>query len=59
MKKLTDRILTSTADAALEALLIAAGLPSLGGAFQPEEPQNLKKVAENHKKKCKNGHLTI
>ncbi|MBQ7900552.1 MAG: cyclic lactone autoinducer peptide [Clostridia bacterium] len=50
MKKLTDKILATTADAALEALLAAAGLASVGGAYQPAEPKNLKKVAANRKK---------
>lgn len=50
MKKVTNKVLSMTADVALEALLAAAGLASVGGAYQPAEPKNLKKVAENHKK---------
>lgn len=48
MKKFTNKILSSTADAALEALLAAAGLASVGGSYQPEEPENLSEVAEAH-----------
>ncbi|MBR5270984.1 MAG: hypothetical protein IKV64_02240 [Clostridia bacterium] len=50
MNNITDRILSMTADAALEALLAAAGLASVGGMFQEEEPANLYEVAKNHKK---------
>lgn len=50
MNNITDRILSMTADAALEALLAAAGLASAGGAYQAEEPENLYEVAKNHKK---------
>lgn len=35
-KKLSDRILSCSADAAIEAALIAAGLASCGGAYEPE-----------------------
>ena len=41
-----DAILSSTADAAIEALIASVGLASMGGAYQPEEPADLKKVAE-------------
>lgn len=49
MKKLANKILTSTADAALEAVIKAAGIPSLGGAYQAKEPKNLQQVAANRK----------
>lgn len=51
MKKLTDRLLTATADVALEALIAAAGFASMGGIYQPKETKNLKKVAANRKAK--------
>lgn len=51
MKKLTNKILASTADAALEALIISAGLPSFCGLYQPKEPENLEKVVASHNKK--------
>lgn len=49
MKKLTNKILASTADAALEALIISAGLPSFCGLYQPKEPENLEKVVETRR----------
>ena len=49
MKKLANKILTSTADAALEALLKSAGVPSLCGLYQAKEPKNLQQVAANRK----------
>ncbi len=50
MKKMTNRILAATADAALEALIASAGIPSMGGMNQPKMPKDLKKVAENRRK---------
>lgn len=50
MKKFTDKILSATADAALEALLAAAGLASIGGSYQPEMPAKLDEVAKVHNK---------
>ncbi|MBO5009047.1 MAG: cyclic lactone autoinducer peptide [Clostridia bacterium] len=49
MESLANVILSTTADAALEALLASAGLASAGGAYQPEEPKDLMKVAESRK----------
>ncbi len=49
MKKIMNKILATTADAALEAVIISAGLPSMGGIYQPEEPKNLKEIV----KRCK------
>ena len=43
MKKLTDKILSMSADAALEAILAASGLASIGGAYQPKEPAGIEK----------------
>ncbi len=43
MKKITNKILSMTADWALEAVLAAAGLASAAGTYQPEEPKNLQK----------------
>lgn len=51
MKKLTDKILSMTADAAIEALIAAAGLASTGGTYQPKEPAGLKKLVEERKNK--------
>lgn len=49
MNSLTNVILSTTADAALEALAAAAGLSSAGGVYQPEEPKDLEKVLEIRK----------
>lgn len=46
---LFDRILSASADLALEALLAAAGLASIGGSYQPKEPKNLREVADKRK----------
>ncbi len=43
--KFFDKILSASADLALEALLASAGLASIGGSYQPEEPKNLNEVA--------------
>lgn len=51
MKKITDKLLSLTADIALEAMLAASGLASVAGTYQPKEPKELKKVAESHGKK--------
>ena len=51
MKKLSDKLLAATADAALEALIAAAGLASVGGTYQPKEPKNLQKVVAMRKEK--------
>ena len=50
MKKFANRVLTATADAAIEALITAAGYPSFCGVYQPREPKNLAKVAAKHRK---------
>ncbi len=47
--KLFDKILSASADLALEALLTAAGLASMGGSYQPEEPKDLHEVAAKRK----------
>ena len=48
MKKITNKILSMTADLALETVLAAAGLASAAGTYQPEEPKNLKEfLAKN------------
>lgn len=51
MKKLTNKLLSASADLALEALIAAAGLASAGGTYQPKAPKNLQKVAANRKAK--------
>ncbi len=48
MKNLKNRILTATANMALKAVKMSAGLPSFGGAYQPKEPTNLEKVIKSH-----------
>ncbi len=47
MKKITNKILSMTADLALETVLAAAGLASAAGTYQPEEPKNLKEFLKN------------
>lgn len=49
MKKLTDKILSMSADAALEAIIAAAGLASIGGAYQPKEPAGIENLKEKSK----------
>lgn len=43
MKKMVKKMLTMTADAALEAALASLGYASHAGTYQPKEPMNLKK----------------
>lgn len=57
VKKIPRKILSFTADIALEVLLASAGLASIGGSYQPKDPPNLKLVAEKRKKK-RNGYIT-
>lgn len=49
MNGLANVVLSTTADAAIEALIASAGLASAGGLHQPAEPKDLKKVAESRK----------
>lgn len=49
MNKIANKILSATADSALEAALASLGLASYGGAYQPKEPELLKKYAEDVK----------
>lgn len=49
MKKLINKLLAVSADLALETLVAAAGLASVGGIYQPKAPKNLQKVVTKHK----------
>ena len=49
-KKISNKILSATADLALEAMIAASGLASAAGTYQPAEPEKLKKIAEKHGK---------
>lgn len=53
LKKVFDKVLSATADAALEAALVSVGLASYGGAYQPKEPELLRKYAEKRLKESK------
>lgn len=46
MKKLVNRVLTMSAESALEAALASLGLASHGGSYQPKEPEMLHAIAE-------------
>lgn len=46
MKKLVNRVLTMSAESALEAALASLGLASYGGSYQPKEPEMLHAIAE-------------
>lgn len=53
-KSITDKILSMTAETALEALLAAAGLASIGGTYQPKEPAGLQQMLkERHNRERK------
>lgn len=47
-KKITDKLLSMTADVALETAIAAAGLPSAGGTYQHKEPVGLQEMVQNH-----------
>lgn len=49
----SKKILSMTAEAALEAALASVGLASYGGSYQPKEPEMLIKYAEGHSKSIK------
>ena len=49
-KSLSKKIMSMTAEAALEAALASVGLASFGGTHQPKEPEMLIKYAEKHTK---------
>ena len=49
MKRLINKLLVASADLALETLIAAAGLASVGGIYQPKTPKNLQKVAAKRK----------
>ena len=51
--KLSKKILSMTAEAALEAALASVGLASYGGSYQPKEPEMLLKYAEKNSKTTK------
>ncbi|MDO5586929.1 MAG: hypothetical protein Q4G53_07575 [Clostridia bacterium] len=50
MKKFSDKVLSASADVILVTILASAGLPSIGGSYQPKEPAGLQKLAEESKK---------
>lgn len=49
-KKLITKILAASANVALFAAFVSAGIPSLCGAYQPEEPKCLKEMAAKRSK---------
>lgn len=49
-KKLITKILAASANIALFAAFVSASIPSLCGAYQPEEPKCLKAMAEKRSK---------
>lgn len=48
MKKVVDKIMTMSADAALEAALASVGFASHAGTYQPEEPKMLKDLKKSN-----------
>lgn len=48
MKDWFNKILPSTANIILGAVVLAAGLASLGGLYQPKEPKNFNVVVMRH-----------
>ncbi len=49
-KKFSDKVLSATADIILETLIASAGIPSMGGSYQPKEPAGLKALVEKNTK---------
>lgn len=47
MKKILDKVMTMSADAALEAALAAVGFVSHAGSYQPEEPETLENLKKS------------
>ena len=47
MKKILDKVMTMSADAALEAALAAVGFASHAGSYQPEEPETVENVKKS------------
>ena len=52
-KNFSKKMLSMTAEAALEAALASVGLASFGGTYQPKEPEMLIKYAEERTKSSK------
>lgn len=48
MKNMIKKVLSMTADSALEAALASLGLASHAGSYQPEEPQELLEYAQDN-----------
>lgn len=48
MSKITDKLLSYMATTAEEAFLEAMGLASMGGAYEPEMPEEVKAYKANH-----------
>lgn len=53
MNDIFNKLLTITAESALEAALISAGYASHGGSYQPEEPEELCRYSEVNSEKNK------
>jgi len=49
MKKVMEKLLAMTSGLALMAVITSAGIPSIGGVYQPAEPANLNEVIKNHR----------
>lgn len=49
MNKFTNKVLSATADAAIEAALASLGFASIGGGYQPKAPASMIKYAEERK----------
>ena len=47
MKKILDKVMTMSADAALEAALASVGFASHAGSYQPEEPETLENLKKS------------
>lgn len=53
MKKLTNKVLSATANFAMEVALTSAGLASVAGTYQPKEPIGLKELANKKSENAK------
>ena len=48
MKKILDKVMTMSADAALEAASASVGFASHAGTYQPKEPETLKNLKKSN-----------
>ena len=46
-KKILDKVMTMSADAALEAALASVGFASHAGTYQPKEPETLENLKKS------------